>query len=47
MAGAASPSEGWIVAYCVTEPEAGSNVAALKTTAERITDDDGNVTATG
>jgi len=37
--------EGWIVAYCVTEPEAGSNVAALKATAERITDDDGRITA--
>ena len=28
----------------VTEPEAGSNVAALKTTADRILDADGNVT---
>ena len=37
--------EGWIVAYCVTEPEAGSNVASLKTTAERVLDDDGNVVA--
>ena len=36
--------EGLIVAYGVTEPEAGSNVAALKTTADRITDADGNVT---
>ncbi|MEZ4389301.1 MAG: acyl-CoA dehydrogenase family protein, partial [Candidatus Krumholzibacteriia bacterium] len=35
---------GLIVAYGVTEPEAGSNVAALKTTADRITDPDGNVT---
>jgi len=37
-------SEGMIVAYGVTEPEAGSNVAALQTMAERITDDDGNIT---
>ena len=37
-------SEGLIVAYAVTEPEAGSNVAALKTVAERITDDQGKVT---
>jgi alkylation response protein AidB-like acyl-CoA dehydrogenase len=37
-------NEGLIVAYGVTEPEAGSNVEALKTTAERITDGDGNVT---
>lgn len=36
--------EGLIVAYGVTEPEAGSNVENLKTTAERITDADGNVT---
>jgi len=35
---------GLIVAYGVTEPEAGSNVAALKTTADRITDADGNIT---
>lgn len=35
---------GLIVAYGVTEPEAGSNVAALKTTADPITDADGNVT---
>lgn len=34
-----------LVAYAVTEPEAGSNVAALKTKAEPISDDDGNVTA--
>ena len=33
-------NEGLIVAYGVTEPEAGSNVENLKTTAERITDDD-------
>jgi alkylation response protein AidB-like acyl-CoA dehydrogenase len=32
------------VAYGVTEPEAGSNVQNLKTTAERITDADGRVT---
>ena len=31
-------TEGLIVAYGVTEPEAGSNVAALQTTAEPITD---------
>jgi len=36
--------EGLIVAYAVTEPEAGSNVERLKTTAEHITDDCGNVT---
>jgi len=37
-------SEGMIVAYGVTEPTAGSNVAALHTTADRITDDAGNIT---
>ncbi len=37
-------AEGRIVAYGVTEPEAGSNVAALKTTADPITDADGKVT---
>lgn len=37
-------AEGLIVAYGVTEPEAGSNVAALKTTAEPITDSAGQVT---
>ncbi len=37
-------SEGLIVAYGVTEPAAGSNVASLQTVAERICDDDGNVT---
>jgi alkylation response protein AidB-like acyl-CoA dehydrogenase len=37
-------AEGRIVAYGVTEPEAGSNVAALKTTADPITDDQGEVT---
>jgi len=35
--------EGLIVAYGVTEPEAGSNVQALKTRAERIFDEDGNI----
>jgi len=37
-------NDGLVVAYGVTEPEAGSNVENLKTTAERITDDDGTVT---
>ena len=37
-------SEGLIVAYGVTEPAAGSNVASLQTTAEQILDPDGNVT---
>lgn len=37
-------TEGLVVAYGVTEPAAGSNVAALHTTADRITDDRGNVT---
>ena len=36
--------EGLIVAYGVTEPEAGSNVQNLKTEATRITDGDGRVT---
>ena len=36
--------EGLIVAYGVTEPEAGSNVAGLKTTAEHVLDAQGNVT---
>jgi len=36
--------EGLIVAYGVTEPEAGSNVAGIKTTADQILDADGNVT---
>jgi alkylation response protein AidB-like acyl-CoA dehydrogenase len=35
--------EGMIVAYGVTEPEAGSNVAALKTVADPITDAQGRV----
>lgn len=33
-----------LVAYAVTEPEAGSNLAALKTTAEPVTDGNGNIT---
>jgi alkylation response protein AidB-like acyl-CoA dehydrogenase len=33
-----------LVAYAVTEPEAGSNLASLKTKAEPETDDSGNVT---
>jgi alkylation response protein AidB-like acyl-CoA dehydrogenase len=37
-------TEGLIVAYGVTEPEAGSNVAALQTTADRILDDQDNIT---
>ncbi len=36
--------EGMIVAYGVTEPEAGSNVQALKTKAERVLDTAGEVT---
>jgi len=36
--------EGLVVAYGVTEPEAGSNLENLKTTADRITDDSGRVT---
>jgi len=35
--------EGLIVAYGVTEPEAGSNVQALKTKAERVLDESGRV----
>lgn len=34
-----------LVAYAVTEPNAGSNLAALKTKAEPITDGNGNVTS--
>lgn len=34
---------GTLVAYAVTEPEAGSNLAALKTKAEPVTDESGNV----
>ncbi|RPI24912.1 MAG: acyl-CoA dehydrogenase [Acidobacteria bacterium] len=37
--------EGMIVAYCVTEPEAGSNVQSLKTKAERILDSEGQIVA--
>jgi alkylation response protein AidB-like acyl-CoA dehydrogenase len=36
--------EGLVVAYGVTEPEAGSNVQNLKTEAARVTDADGRVT---
>ena len=35
--------QGLVVAYGVTEPEAGSNVQALKTKAERVLDDEGRV----
>jgi alkylation response protein AidB-like acyl-CoA dehydrogenase len=35
--------EGLVVAYGVTEPEAGSNVQSLKTKAERVLDDEGNI----
>lgn len=35
--------EGLIVAYGVTEPEAGSNVQALKTKAERVLDEKGEI----
>jgi alkylation response protein AidB-like acyl-CoA dehydrogenase len=35
--------EGLVVAYGVTEPEAGSNVQSLKTRAERVLADDGRV----
>jgi len=35
--------QGLIVAYGVTEPEAGSNVQALKTKAERVLDDAGQI----
>jgi alkylation response protein AidB-like acyl-CoA dehydrogenase len=37
--------EGLIVAYAVTEPEAGSNVARLKTEAVPVTDREGRLTA--
>jgi alkylation response protein AidB-like acyl-CoA dehydrogenase len=37
-------NEGLVVAYGVTEPEAGSNVQALKTRAEHVTDANGRVT---
>lgn len=36
-------AEGLIVAYGVTEPEAGSNVQSLKTKAERVLDGSGNI----
>lgn len=36
--------EGLVVAYGVTEPTAGSEVSAIRTTARRITDEDGKVT---
>jgi alkylation response protein AidB-like acyl-CoA dehydrogenase len=36
--------EGLIVAYGVTEPDAGSNVQAIKTKADRVTDEHGNIT---
>ncbi len=32
-----------LVAYAVTEPDAGSNVASIKTKAEPVTDDSGNI----
>ncbi|MCP4746424.1 MAG: acyl-CoA dehydrogenase [Desulfobacteraceae bacterium] len=35
---------GVLVAYAVTEPEAGSNLAALKTKAEPVTNSDGEIT---
>ena len=38
-------TEGMIVAYGVTEPEAGSNVAGIQTSADPILDADGNITA--
>ena len=37
-------AEGLVVAYGVTEPEAGSNVQSLKTKAMRVLNDDGNIT---
>jgi alkylation response protein AidB-like acyl-CoA dehydrogenase len=37
--------EGAIVAYAVTEPEAGSNLSSLKTHADPVVDDEGNITA--
>ena len=35
--------QGLVVAYGVTEPEAGSNVQSLKTKAERVLDDEGKI----
>jgi alkylation response protein AidB-like acyl-CoA dehydrogenase len=35
---------GFLVAYAVTEPEAGSNLASLKTKAEPVTDGNGTIT---
>ncbi len=35
--------DGLVVAYGVTEPEAGSNVQSLKTKAERVLDEDGHI----
>ncbi|MFO7986355.1 MAG: acyl-CoA dehydrogenase family protein [Desulfatiglandaceae bacterium] len=35
--------EGLVVAYAVTEPEAGSNVQSLKTKAERVLDEQGRI----
>ncbi len=35
---------GALVAYAVTEPEAGSNLASLKTKADPVTDDNGQIT---
>ncbi len=37
-------AEGMIVAYAVTEPSAGSNVAGVQTTADQILDPEGNLT---
>ncbi len=37
-------ADGTIVGYAVTEPEAGSNLQSIKTTAERVTDASGAVT---
>ncbi len=35
--------EGMVVGYAVTEPDAGSNVQAIKTRAERVLDEQGNI----
>ncbi|MHC4780372.1 MAG: acyl-CoA dehydrogenase family protein, partial [Planctomycetota bacterium] len=37
-------AEGKIVAYAVTEPEAGSNLQSIKTTAQRVTNAEGKIT---